>query len=203
MSASSTRIAQLNTTGQKGSARNLSASLRVPSDQLAAAITELKKLGTVVQETQNGEEVTDQYVDLKARLDNARVTEQRLTDILRNRTGKVDDVLEVEREIARVRGEIERMDAQRKNLEKRVAYATVEIQVREDYKAEIEVTPPSTGTQLWNATVDGYHGVIETVLGLTLALLRYGPMLLFWGLLLFWPARRVWRGMRTYRSGHA
>jgi Domain of unknown function (DUF4349)/Putative zinc-finger len=190
-------VAQLNVTGQSGTARYLTATLRVPADRLGAALAQLKKLGRVVQEAQNGEEVTAQYVDLNARLTNARTTERRLADILKNRTGKITDVLQVEREIARVRGEIERMDAERKNLENRVSYASVEVRVSEDYKASIEMTPPSAGSRLWNAAVDGYHGLVGSVLGLALAVLRYGPILLFWMILLFLPARLVWKRLRA------
>ena len=190
-------VAQLNVIGATGSARYLTATLRVPSAQLRAALAQLKQLGKVMQESQSGEEFTQQYVDLNARLSNARTTERRLAEILRNRTGKVTDVLEVEREIARVRGQIERMDAERKNLENRVGYATVEIQLQEEYKAEIEMAPPSTGNRLWNATVEGYRGVAESALGLALALLRYGPSLLFWAVLLFWPARFIWKRLRV------
>jgi uncharacterized small protein (DUF1192 family) len=193
-------IAKLDVAASAGTARTLTATLRIPAAQLAAAISELKKLGRVTQESQNGEEVTQQYVDLKARLSNARVTEQRLDAILRERTGKVGDVLEVEREVARVRGEIERMEAERKNLENRVSYATIEVTVNEEYKAQMEITPPSTGRELWNAAVNGYHGLADTVLSLAMALLQYGPTLLFWTALLFWPARLAWRKVRTLDS---
>jgi len=71
---------------------------------------------------------------LVARLKNSRATEQRLVDILRQRPGKVSEVLEVEQEIARVRGEIEQMEADRKSLETRVQFATVKLQVNEEYK---------------------------------------------------------------------
>src|SRR6476661_11127368 len=75
--------------------------------------------------SQGGEEVTQQYVDLLARLANGIHTEQRLTEILRTRTGKLQDVLKGELEIDRVRGEIEQMQAEQKELTKRVAFATL------------------------------------------------------------------------------
>lgn len=190
-------IAKLEASGSAGSARTLNAMLRIPASQLDQALGELKQQGRVVQESLSGEEVTRQYADLNARLSNARVTEQRLNAILSNRTGKVSDVLEVEQEIARVRGEIERMDAERKNLENRVSYATVEVTLTEDYKAEINVPPPSTGTELWNAAVAGYQTVVDNAVGLAIGLLHYGPTLLFWVALLFWPARLVWRRLRA------
>ncbi len=192
--------AQLSASGQSGMGRALTATFRVPADQLDSTLSELKKLGRVEQELQGGEEVTRQYVDLGARLSNARHTEQRLTEVLRLRTGKVADVLQVEREIARVREEIERMDAERKNLENQVRYATLKVTLSEEYRAQLEVTPPTTGTRLRNATVEGYGSAVESAVGLVLFLLSYGPSILFWSLILFWPARFAWRRVRARSS---
>ena len=90
-------LANLTTSSPSGEAQGLTAAVRVPAAKLDAALAELKKLGRVEQESQSGEEVTQQYVDLVARLKNARATEQRLVQVLQQRTGKVRDVLEVER----------------------------------------------------------------------------------------------------------
>ena len=88
--------------------RSVSATLGVPASRLDETVRSLRTLGDVVNESQSGEDVTEQVRDIEARLKNSRNTEQRLTDVLRNRTGRVADILEVEREIARVREEIER-----------------------------------------------------------------------------------------------
>ena len=191
-------LAQLQTTGARNAGRSLSVTVRAPAERLDILLGELKKLGRVEQESQSGDEVTQQYVDLTARLKNARSTEQRLVEVLQQRTGKVRDVLEVEREIARVREEIERMDAQRKSLENQVRFATIDLRVQEDYQAPLEAAPPSTGTLLGNALVEGYRGAVETAIGLAWFVLRYGPSLLLWGLLLFWPVRRAWRWVQAH-----
>jgi DNA-binding transcriptional regulator YhcF (GntR family) len=106
--------ATLSANTQQNSARSLQASLRIPASELSPAIAELKSLGRVETESQSGEEVTQQHADLVARLKNSRETEQRLQAILQQRTGKISDVLAVEQEIARVRGEIEQMEAEQK-----------------------------------------------------------------------------------------
>ena len=193
-------VAQLTVNAQTGAGRSLTATLRVPSDQLDAVLAELKKLGRVEQESQGGAEVTQQYVDLNARLKNARTTEQRLIDVLRERTGKVKDILAVEEEIARVRGEIEQMEAESKSLEHQVRYATLQLKLSEDYKAELEVAPPSTGTRLQNSLVDGYRSAVDSALGVVQVLFSYGPALLLWFLLLFWPARVAWRRLRPFAA---
>lgn len=168
----------VNTT--EGMARTLQASLRVPVTEFAAAMNELNALGRVENENQSGEEVTQQHADLVARLKNSRETEQRLRSILQERTGKISDVLEVEQEIARVRGEIERMEAQQKSLEHRVDFAEVNLTVADVYQAQLAIPSSSIRTRLHNGMIAGLHNASETVLGMVLFALQYGLALLIW-----------------------
>lgn len=185
--------AGLNVATPQGAARTLQASLRIPAPQLPAALAELKALGRVEIETQGGEEVTQQHADLLARLKNSRETEQRLQDVLRTSTGKVKDVLEVEEEIARVRGEIEQMEAEQKNLEHRVDFATIDLKLAEEYKAQLTTPSPSVATQLRNATIDGFRSAFQSFLTLVLFLAESGPSLLLWLMILSFPAWMLWR----------
>ena len=189
-------IGELNTSTPPDAAKTFSATLRVPSAQLEPALAELKQLGRADQESQAGEEVTKQYVDLAARLKNSRATEERLVGVLRNNTGKVKDVLEVENEVSRVRGEIEGMEADQRALQSRIDFATITLSVTEEYKASLNGTPSSMGTRLHNAFVTGYHSVVENMVGLTAWLLESGPTLLLWVALLFFPIRWAWKRVR-------
>jgi hypothetical protein len=189
-------IASLNTASPQDSARTLSATLQIPSAQLEEAVTELKQLGRVDQETQSGDEVTKEFVDRAARLKNARATEQRLLDVLREHTGKVKDILEAEQEIARVRGEIEQMEADQRALQTRVDFATVQLSVQEEYKASLQGAPSSTSTRLRNAAIQGYKTVVESVIGFGVWALQSLPALVLWALILFVPARWMWRRFR-------
>ena len=189
-------VGQLNVNTPVGVGRTLTATLRVPADQLDATLAELRKLGRVEAESQSGQEVTAQYVDLEARLSNGRNTERRLTDVLQQRTGKLADVLAVETELSRVRGEIESMESQRKTLANQVDFATLNATVNEDYKAQLQVVPPSTSTQFRNAAVDGYRSMVDGIVGVAVSLFSYGPSLLFWCALLFFPVRFFWRKLR-------
>ena len=189
-------IGELNTSTPPDAAKTFSATLRVPSAQLEPALAELKQLGRADQESQSGEEVTKQYVDLAARLKNSRATEERLLGVLHNNTGKVKDVLEVENEISRVRGEIEGMEADQRALQSRIDFATITLSVTEEYKASLNGAPSSMGTRLHNAFVTGYHSVVENVIGLLAWLLEAGPTLLLWAALLFFPFRWAWRRLR-------
>lgn len=189
-------VGELKAGGSTGSGRTLTATLRVPADQLDATLAEVKALGRVESESQSGQDVTSQYVDLQARLANARNTEQRLTDLLRNRTGKLSDVLEVEQELDRVRGQIEQMEAERKSMAKQVSFATLNATITEDYKAQLQVVPPSTSTRLSNAAVEGYRSVVDGVVSLVLFVFSTGPSLLLWSAILFFPARMLWKRAR-------
>lgn len=195
--------ASLNVRTPLGAARTLEASLRIPAPQLEAALHELKSLGRVEGESQNGEEVTEQHADLVARIKNDRETELRLQDILQTRTGKVKDVLDVEQEIARVRGEIEQMEAEQKNLEHRVDFATIDLKLAEQYKAQLTTPAPSVVIQLRNATVNGFRNAFGSLLTLVLFLAESGPSLVLWLLLLGIPSWRLWRRYRHAQSRSA
>ncbi|MGD0921649.1 MAG: DUF4349 domain-containing protein [Terriglobia bacterium] len=172
--------------------------LRVPTARLATILNQVRALGRVKEEHLSSEEVTEQVVDLEARLHNARATEQRLIAVLNTRAGRVTDILEVEREIARTRQEIERMEAQRQNLLRRVELATVTLTLAEELKAQLGRAPFATVARLRNAFIDGYSNFVDSVLGLTVFLVSYGPTLLLWGALI-WLAwlggRRLFRRM--------
>jgi hypothetical protein len=188
--------AQLSISTPENAPRGLQASLRIPAPELSLAVADLKTLGRVENESQSGEEVTQQHTDLVARLKNSRETEQRFRTILQERTGNVVEVLQVEEGIARVRGDIERMEAEQKALEHRVDFATVELQLTEEYKAQLNPPAASVSTRVHNSFVAGYRNASETVLGILLFFAECGPTLLIWLMILVLPVIFVWRRYR-------
>jgi len=176
-----------------GEPQSLSAELHFPAAQCDAALAALKSLGRVEQEQQGGEEVTAQVVDLDARLKNARETETRLQDILKTRTGKVSDVLEVENQIAETRQNIEQMEGEQKTLHNRITFSAITLELQEEYQASLETNEPSAGRRIRNAVVDGFRAAAEGSLSLLVFLLSAGPSLLLAVIILFWPARWAWR----------
>ena len=146
---------------------------------MADALARLRQIGQVVEDTQGSEDVTDQIVDLDARMNSARATEKRLTELLANRTGKLSDVLEVERELTRVRLDIERLDAEKTNVGRRVSYATIGVTISEERKAGL-VGPLSLATRIRIAAADGLESALESVTATVLFILRAGPSLMLW-----------------------
>jgi len=179
---------------------SLQASLRIPATDLPAALASLKALGHVLSETQSGDEVTQQHADLLARLQNSREEETRLRAILEQRTGKIEDVLQVEEAIARVRGEIESMEAEQKSLEHRVDFATVDLQLTEEYTEQLNSSGESASARIYNAFIAGLRNASGTVLGIVLFAEEFGPAIFVWILILGVPAfflRRRYRRMRA------
>lgn len=189
-------MATMTISSPKDASHSLSANIAIPTAHCDAALDELRKLGRVEEERQSIEEVSSQSEDLDIRLKNARQAEKRLSDILRMGTGKVSDVLEVEKEMARVREEIERMESEQKHLNNRVVFAAIDLNLTEEFQARLGGGSPLLGLQVRNALVNGYHSAEGGLLGAFVFLLSVGPSLIIWTLILFWPARWAWRRWR-------
>lgn len=105
--------------------------IKVMPENLDRFLQKIRGLGELKNQRLGTEDVTKAYFDTDARLKNARVMEQRLIDMLKAKTGKVSDLLQVERELGRVREEIERMQGQLKYWDSQVQFATVTISLAE------------------------------------------------------------------------
>ncbi len=106
--------------------KSLHLTLKVPSDKLDAAIAALKKMGRVRTEDTSAIDVTEEYVDMEARLANSILLEKRLVELLSFKTNKLKDVLETEKELGRVRSEIESLQARKRYMDGRIDLATIE-----------------------------------------------------------------------------
>jgi hypothetical protein len=105
--------------------------LKIPAQRFDQAINGLGALGKVESVNATAEDVGEEFVDVTARVNNAKRLEERLIDLLANRTGRLQDVLSVERELARVREEIERYEGRLRYLKSRVAVSTLSVNLHE------------------------------------------------------------------------
>lgn len=115
-----TRISQ-----QDNSRRRADITLRVPVDALGKTVSALKALGETTDEASTQQDITRDYVDLETRLAVREQELARLRELLANRTAKLSDVLEVEREITRVVTDIEQMKGERRYYDNQVEMATI------------------------------------------------------------------------------
>ena len=168
---------------------------RVPADEFDGFLATVNETGTVRSSERSTEDVTDQVVDLEARLRTLRAQRDRLRTLYRqaNTTG---EVLEVERRLSEVQTEIERAEARKAALERQVALSTVTVQIEEPRPGA-----PAAGawydTSLVSAFLSSVNGVVVTVRALAVAGAYAAPYLLAFagppvaGVVLAW---RRWGG---------
>lgn len=126
-------VANTQMEGGRDETRSASLQLRIPSEHFDEAVKALPPVGKLESVNVNVQDVGEEFVDVQARVANARRLEQRLVELLASRTGKLADVLSVERELARVREEIERYEGRMRYLRSRASVSTLTISVHEAY----------------------------------------------------------------------
>jgi hypothetical protein len=105
--------------------------VKVLPENLNSFLQKARSLGELKNQSLGTEDVTKAYLDTDARLRNAKRMEERLLEMLQKKTGKVSDLLEVEKELGRVREEIEKMQGELKYYDALVQYATVTVSLSE------------------------------------------------------------------------
>ncbi len=178
-------------------------SLRVPSNELDALRVEARTLAArVISEQLATEDVTDQLIDLGARLKTLRATEGELQALLaasRAEKRKVEEIMAVYRELSEIRTQIEQIDAQQLGLERRVALSTLDLSIwplaaarpltSEEWRP-LDTLRSSLGVLVNLLRAAGDFGIFAVVVLLPLGIVLW---------LLFWGARALWRRARRPR----
>jgi len=167
----------------------LSATLRVPSSEYRSALTELKGVGVVEHEEEAADEITQQHSELEARLVNAQNEEQRIQRILQNKDDKFSDFGSLERQVATLRGKIERIEAERSASRSRISFANVFFSLREERTSTAE----TIGAKLRNAAIGGLNDALDSLSSILLFVAGHGPLFVLWAVLIYFPARYFWR----------
>lgn len=129
--------------------RSATLEVKLPSARFEEAMNSLSPIGKVESSTSTAEDVGEEFVDITARMTTSRRLEERLVTLLATRTGKLEDVLAVERELARVRQEIERYEGRLRYLRSRVAMSTLGVTVHE----KAPLVNPNPGTSVLGEAV--------------------------------------------------
>jgi Domain of unknown function (DUF4349) len=107
--------------------------IKVPAIRFEEVLSGLTPIGRLESVNVEAQDVGEEFVDVTARMDNAKRLEQRLIDLLATRTGKLKDVLDVEQSLARVREEIERHEGRIRYLKAHTAMSTLSVTVHEPF----------------------------------------------------------------------
>ncbi|MEY2492882.1 MAG: hypothetical protein QOH24_1833 [Verrucomicrobiota bacterium] len=127
-------------------------------ENLDSFLNRLHEIGDLKNQTLGSEDVTKQYFDTDARLKNAQAMEQRLLEILKKKSDDINDLLAVEKELGRVREQIEQMQGELKLMDSQVQFATVTIAL-----AEKDMDVPAAFLLKERAQLALYAGDVEKV----------------------------------------
>ena len=166
--------------------------IRIPKEKFHAAIQQIEAYGKVLDESTTSEDVTQQYIDLKARLSNMLNQEERLREILAMAT-TVDEVLRVENELDRVRGEIDSLQGQINYLEGNAEMSLIQVML-------IEPAPPFTPPGMdWGETLEvAIMGFFTVLRGMVVIVVSLIPIVVV-GVPLYYAYER---GKRKKSLGH-
>jgi len=150
--------------------------VRVPAAQFNAVMEEIRAVGArVVQEKVTGQDVTEEFMDLEARIKNQKALEAQFLEIMK-RAAKVDDALSVQSELADVRTEIEKLEGRRRFLENQSSLSTINVTLQPP--AQI-VNTVGFWYSVRSAFSDGVDAATGIVLFLIRAVIAILPILLF------------------------
>jgi hypothetical protein len=133
--------------------------LRVPSERFAATFEDVQREGEVIESSTSTQDVTEQLVDIEARLNNLRAQRDRLRGLYE----EADDtraVLEVEERLSEVQTEIERLEARKQSLERRVAFSTITVEIREERPDRLGVDEKWYDVGFVGAFLESVEGVV-------------------------------------------
>lgn len=174
--------------------------IRVPQNHFESLLADLKKnLKKIESEEIGGQDITEEFFDLSARLENQKRAEERLREILRS-AKSVQEVLQVEQELTRVRENIERMEGRKKYLQDQVSYSTITVEWHEPYP----LVSGREGRGFWGMILRGFEEGIQGFAGALSGLITFliaGFPIYGFMILVIWLA--VWatrRGILKFRK---
>src|SRR5690606_19048838 len=178
---------------------SISMKIRVPAEKFDATLAEIRKSADrVVIETIKGEDVTEEFVDVEARLAAKRALEQQFIEIMK-RANTVEDALEVQTQLGDVRSEIERIEGRKRFLQDQAALSTIDVEIRTP--AAFSANSKGFSYRFVEALSNGFDFALDFILGLVSFAIGILPFVLFIVLPIFLIVRHCWR--RRQKRGAA
>ncbi len=182
-------------------------SLRIPESRFDSFIAQLEELGEATDIRKASEDVTLTYLDLETRIKNLKAEEERLREIL-TEAKTVEDILKVEQELFRVRGESEAMTAQFTHLQDQVAFSTIRIFLREKPSAGQSISQKpfaNLGERLKEAFFQSINFISSATAFILVALTALLPVLVIVALIIVAVValRRALRRRKSPPGGHS
>lgn len=163
--------------------------LKVPADKYDGLIAEVSTVGKVMNQNINANDITEEYIDLEARLKTQRELEARLLKLLAEKTARLTDVVEVEQKLASVRQIIESIDGKMRHMRNQSEMSTLTLSL---YEPAILQTSSGGGFfyELGQGIKKGLRGFTEILSGMITLFIALLPIIIL-VLIIFWIIRRI------------
>jgi len=153
--------------------------IRVPADKFDTAMEDIKKLAIKVEkENISAKDVTEEFIDLEARLKNSQAEEKQYLEIMKQ-AKTVEDTLKVASKLSQVRGQIERIQGQLKYLSDKIDLATISVDLTSEADVELfglRWRPLFVLKQSFRKMLSSLTGYVDTIIAFAFAL----PAILLW-----------------------
>ncbi len=186
------RIETSNKSNDEGRLASAELTLRVPVGSFETAVNRIRKLGRVLTDSLNGEDVTAQVVDSEARLKVMRAEEDQYVELLKA-TKKIGEVLSVKEKLSQVRQDIESLDATRKALREQSAESTINLSLSEKPSPEKPKHDENWLDNVWGNAVSSLNSVGRGLGTVGVFLFVFSPIWLPVSIGGWWWSRRVRR----------
>lgn len=163
--------------------------LKVPAEKYDGLIAEVSTVGKVMNQNINANDITEEYIDLEARLKTQRELEARLLKLLSEKTARLTDIVEVEQKLASVRQIIESIDGKMRHMRNQSEMSTLTLSL---YEPAILQTSSGGGFfyELGQGVKKGLRGFTEILAGMITLFIALLPIIIL-VLVIFWIIRRI------------
>ena len=167
-------MAQEATDGKSKPQMSVNLIVRVPASQFDQVVEEIRQVGNrIIQEKRTGQDVSEEFIDLEARIKNQKALENQFLEIMK-RAGKVADALEVQTQLADVRTEIEKLEGRKRFLENQASLSTINVTLQTPTQI---VTAVGFWYNVRSAFADGVDMAAAIILFLIRAIIALFPVL--------------------------
>lgn len=167
--------------------------IRVAKDDLVSFKSDLNGIGNMISENTNKEDVTKQYRDTESRLRLVTTKEERILALL-EKADKIEDIIKLESELSNIIYEKENLQANLINIDDKVDFSTIRINVQEvDKLRNTETVETTFGRKIKNAIEDSLFGFKNGLQGMVIGFIYIAPFLILLGIILFVVFRVVQR----------
>ena len=180
---------------QDGSIKSGTITIRIPSFSFNSALADASKLGKLKSRMVQTEDVTEEYVDLKARITNSKANVQSLRALLAE-AKTVSEVLQVQQSLTSAQEELEQLEGRQQYLDENTTYSTLTLTMYETGA----VVAVSSGWGVKKAFDDALHNLVGVFNALIRGLAVLIPVLLLVALVVY-VVYRIWRGSSRRRAG--